>query len=609
MLATVMANLASVQFASAAPSQVGAQQVTINPGGGILDNASDGIRFTINSDEFEREWDEDANDGEGAYIGNEWDEAVEGQDGVVYRGTYQYCCTAGGPMLNIGGTLYGQAGPAGDYYSDEEEDVEEGEEYMPMPAAWNSIQIVSTTGATATGARTNTTGSGSATVRYTVVHEGLTYTVNRTVSYVYPNNYVTDTYSYTIPTGNTKDVKFYLGGDTAPGSDDQGYGIMLSQPMRTIISLNPESEIMFGFREVPGSKKFNGATSQSYGNPYDAVYKGQDIGFVVELGEEPHDAGLMMQWNLGSTPGTYTHSLQQFVGSQAANLTASFGNPTAGVNGAVKLNLSVENTLLDEVDGLGYTFTLPAGLVVAADGVASNGCGGTVTATAGGSTVTVANATVESATNCVTSVKVSAAAVGTYTIGSNRVSGLAGGLQNAVGTSSLEVVEANAENDKNGDGLIDTGQSNVTAMTNNANGKTVVLEVDDQCAIDTSLMKAEADNDAQDVGFSYPEGLLNFNVDCGDPGYTTTVKQYYYDTPMNNYVLRKHNPNTGAYFTISDGTVTQQTVYGQNVLLGTYQVTDGGELDIDGEANGIIVDPAGLALAAVTSPNTGFGTR
>jgi len=48
-------------------------------------------------------------------------------------------------------------------------------------------------------------------------------------------------------------------------------------------------------------------------------------------------------------------------------------------------------------------------------------------------------------------------------------------------------------------------------------------------------------------------------------------------------------------------------VGGQPVLKVVYSVTDGGPLDEDGTANGVIVDPVGLAQDAVGPPNTGVG--
>jgi hypothetical protein len=81
------------------------------------------------------------------------------------------------------------------------------------------------------------------------------------------------------------------------------------------------------------------------------------------------------------------------------------------------------------------------------------------------------------------------------------------------------------------------------------------------------------------------------------------VTQYYYETQTDNYVLRKYNPNTESYFTINDHTIEDVTVNGSQALRVTFEVTDGGELDVDGEANGEIIDPAGPALQQ-TSPNS-----
>ena len=50
---------------------------------------------------------------------------------------------------------------------------------------------------------------------------------------------------------------------------------------------------------------------------------------------------------------------------------------------------------------------------------------------------------------------------------------------------------------------------------------------------------------------------------------------------------------------------------GQPGLQLTYNVTDGGPLDEDGLANGVIVDPVGLAAVPTTStlaPDTGYGS-
>lgn len=578
------ASLAFLIFTFSSPlhaisGQLGAQQVTLNPGGGVLANGSDGLRFTVNADAG----------------GSGYDAAIAGQDGVAYRATRQYCCGAGAPMLSIGGVLYGQSGPAN----------------SGSVATWSSLQVTSTSGATSVGSRTSAIGNSAATIRYTVVKNGLTYTVDRTMTYTYPNDYVTDAYTFTIPVGNTELVKFYLGGDTAPGSSDQGYGIMLTSPVRSVISLNTSSQIMFGFREMPGSKIFDGATSQHYSAPYSTVSSGGNIGYVVTASN--HDAGLMMQWNLGSAPGTQSASLEQFATQQGTNLNASLGSSTTVPGSSVLLNISIVNTVLSSASNLGYTITLPTGLVVGA-GTQSNSCGGTMTAAAGASVISLASGAVNSASNCVMSVPVLSSANGTYTISSASISSLSG-LTNNVGTSSLVVtddsdgdgivndIESNVPNsgDGNDDGVTDVSQLNVSSLTNQITGEYSTLEVDSSCELSGVNVKRSSDLSG-DSGYSYPLGLLDFSADCGTPGFTTTVTQYYYGAADNAFTLRKYI--NGSYQAVPGATFVQRVIDGRQVLVVTYQVTDGGPLDDDGVQNGIIVDPAGPAIPVSISAST-----
>lgn len=61
------------------------------------------------------------------------------------------------------------------------------------------------------------------------------------------------------------------------------------------------------------------------------------------------------------------------------------------------------------------------------------------------------------------------------------------------------------------------------------------------------------------------------------------------------------------YATIAGASISQQTINGHSVAVATYEITDGGELDMDGEVNGSIEDPAGIASSVVGAPNTGLG--
>jgi hypothetical protein len=138
--------------------------------------------------------------------------------------------------------------------------------------------------------------------------------------------------------------------------------------------------------------------------------------------------------------------------------------------------------------------------------------------------------------------------------------------------------------------------TSTSTFTDTVNGKQVTLEVDTSCNIQNAVSVAESSNATKDIGFDYPAGLVNFSADCGTPGHTTTVTLYFHGITDNNLVLRKYNPNTHAYTTV-DAAVTQTAISGEAATKVTYQITDGGALDTDGQTNGIITDPVGLALA------------
>lgn len=144
---------------------------------------------------------------------------------------------------------------------------------------------------------------------------------------------------------------------------------------------------------------------------------------------------------------------------------------------------------------------------------------------------------------------------------------------------------------------------NVNCLESPITDSDVVLEVDDACEVTSAQMIAEADVVTPDPDeYSYPLGLVDFTADCGTPGFTTSVTQYFYDPPAGDFVLRKYV--NGAYQTIEDATIETTTINGRAVLVVSYSITDGGPLD-DDETAGIIVDPAGPAVLAASSNNSG----
>ena len=387
--------------AGAAGSDHSVPSIVINPGGGVDTGGADGLKILVNSD------------------GTITDANQVGQDQIWYRNTYQFCCGASAPMLNVGGTLYGEASAASDQNA----------------ASWTDMVLVGVTGSATDTVPSATTGSGTAHFRYTATQGGRDYVVDRAINYTYPNTYFTDAYQVTIPAGNTDEVTLYLGGDTAPGSSDVGVGVMLTSPRRTVYSVNPGSNIQIGLGEAPGSAPFDGARSEGYSTRYATIDAGGDIGFGVNT--STHDAGIMIQWTLGSTPGTYDRALRQLVTPRGVALSATFSADTAQPSEEVTLDFDLANTSDTDATGLAFTSSLPTGLVIGS-GSTANSCGGTLTANSGGSPIQLSGGSTLASANCVVSVPVVAAADGEYSISAGSVSGLAN-LSNDVGAATLTV--------------------------------------------------------------------------------------------------------------------------------------------------------------------------
>lgn len=161
------------------------------------------------------------------------------------------------------------------------------------------------------------------------------------------------------------------------------------------------------------------------------------------------------------------------------------------------------------------------------------------------------------------------------------------------------------DGDANNDGTPDVSQSNLYGFVSPITNRYVLIAAPSICQLSSVTNNDAKDNAGQDSGYSYPTGLLNYTARCGTPGYTATMKLYFYGMDAKTYALRKYDPATHGYSTITDATFEQTTIGGESVIVVTYQVVDGGILDTDGLGNGVIIDPVGPAVQKVSVPNTG----
>lgn len=177
----------------------------------------------------------------------------------------------------------------------------------------------------------------------------------------------------------------------------------------------------------------------------------------------------------------------------------------------------------------------------------------------------------------------------------------------SIGIAEWGTVQGRTDGDLNGDSIADSTQPNIGGYESTKTGKFVAIDVGEGCELTTDDMTTEDNLSIQDAAYNYDNGLWDFEADCTTPGYTTTIKLYYYNVNKSGLVLRKHNPNTKTFFNINDAVFSNQTINNQDVTVVTYQITEGGERDTDGVTDGVINDPVGLASLVVAVPNTGLG--
>ena len=146
--------------------------------------------------------------------------------------------------------------------------------------------------------------------------------------------------------------------------------------------------------------------------------------------------------------------------------------------------------------------------------------------------------------------------------------------------------------DGNGDGILDSEQTGVSSLPNAADGNYVTVDADAN-----SLHNVSASNPVtlpQAVG-NLPYGALNFALDTTVGGSEiVTLTLHGADPDLIETVWKQASDGSWFQFMYSDTVGTGAVISGTTVIL---HLTDGAWGDIDGVANGRIVDPVAPGLA------------
>lgn len=186
-----------------------------------------------------------------------------------------------------------------------------------------------------------------------------------------------------------------------------------------------------------------------------------------------------------------------------------------------------------------------------------------------------------------------------------------GSAQDFDSDGAPDAVEALAPNngDGNNDGIPDKVQPTITSYEIDSTGVYATL-VTSGCSENGTVASVDVGSlNVKDMGYGYPYGMTDFSLNCSR-GDTVNVAMYVHknDEP-GKYIPRKYVKKNNSFANMANATVSKQVLGESTAIKLQYSLQDGGELDDDGEANGIIVDPVGLAVESNgLLVNTGFFT-
>ncbi len=124
-----------------------------------------------------------------------------------------------------------------------------------------------------------------------------------------------------------------------------------------------------------------------------------------------------------------------------AVISKTFGAASIPLNGSTSLSFTIQNSnTTTALTGVGFTDTLPAGLVISTPNGQTSTCGGTITATAGTNTISLSGGTIAANASCTLSVNVTGITAGLQNNTTSNVTSTEGGTG---GTASASIkVEA-----------------------------------------------------------------------------------------------------------------------------------------------------------------------
>jgi hypothetical protein len=154
--------------------------------------------------------------------------------------------------------------------------------------------------------------------------------------------------------------------------------------------------------------------------------------------------------------------------------------------------------------------------------------------------------------------------------------------------------------DINQDGIVDNEQVNVVSIKVKGKGFLIGMDATDSPEVLKILSFHSLSTTGSEPPGSMPYGLIDFKVQVHKPGDSVTLVIFFSEALPNNAVWYKYDSvndewqDASSYATIS-----------RNRLSLSLILQDGGPLDADGLANGMIIDPSGIVAPAADDGTDG----
>ncbi len=163
--------------------------------------------------------------------------------------------------------------------------------------------------------------------------------------------------------------------------------------------------------------------------------------------------------------------------------------------------------------------------------------------------------------------------------------------------------------DGNNDGIQDSEQAIVTSYKTESSDVYVTL-VSNGCSENGEATYVNPDSlETKDEGHQYPYGLTDFTLYCSHEDTADIAIYIHKDDDAAKYTARKYSQGSNSFSPLANANITKETVGNSVAIKLAYIIKDGSNVDADGSANGIIVDPVGLAVeSSGVLANTGILT-